>query len=221
MHDFWAQRWEQGRIGFHSQQVNPQLVKYADRLISGLTLESAPRILIPLCGKTVDITWLEDQGCDVVGVEIVEQALEDFHSEQGRQFYVISENGFNAWTSGRTALFQGDFFEIDHSVIGTVTGVWDRAALVAVLPELQQKYADQLVALTRKGARVLLRTFAYDQSAMQGPPWSVSPQTVQTIFGERFRIELLESQELIDVLHKFRDRGATSFIGSTWLLTRV
>jgi thiopurine S-methyltransferase len=77
-HEFWHQRWQEGKIGFHEGKPNEHLLTHA----AHLALEDK-RVLVPLCGKTVDLAWLAAQGAEVVGVELVASAVEAFFREQG------------------------------------------------------------------------------------------------------------------------------------------
>ena len=59
--DFWHQRWQQNQIGFHQSEVNPYLRKYWQ----ALAIAAPARILVPLCGKSLDLLWLAEQGYQV------------------------------------------------------------------------------------------------------------------------------------------------------------
>ena len=56
--DFWHDKWERMEIGFHLNEVNKILLKYWPTLnvVPGST------VLVPLCGKTLDLVWLRSQG---------------------------------------------------------------------------------------------------------------------------------------------------------------
>ncbi len=40
-----------------------------------------PRVFVPLCGKSIDMLWLVQQGFAVTGCEISELAVEQFFTE--------------------------------------------------------------------------------------------------------------------------------------------
>ena len=44
---FWQQRWQDGRIGFHKSNVNPQLTEY----FSELSVQISGKVFVPLFGK--------------------------------------------------------------------------------------------------------------------------------------------------------------------------
>ena len=61
-HDFWHDRWESNRIGFHESAPNPLLTEH----FPALSVPNSGRVFVPLCGKTLDIGWLLSQGQRVV-----------------------------------------------------------------------------------------------------------------------------------------------------------
>ena len=76
--EFWHDRWQRNQIGFHQEQVNPCL----ERLWPQLELPRGARVLVPLCGKSLDLSWLAASGFEVLGVELSQTAVEQFFSEQ-------------------------------------------------------------------------------------------------------------------------------------------
>ena len=50
-HEFWHQRWQENRIGFHQFMPSPLMVSY----FNGLNLKPNSRVFVPLSGKTLDI----------------------------------------------------------------------------------------------------------------------------------------------------------------------
>ena len=68
---FWQERWAINQIGFHLSEVNP----YLPRLWPSLNLPEEAKVLVPLCGKSLDLNWLTSQGHRVLGVEFSEKAV--------------------------------------------------------------------------------------------------------------------------------------------------
>ncbi|MNP32022.1 Thiopurine S-methyltransferase [compost metagenome] len=50
---FWQARWAENQIGFHQRETNP----YLERYWSQLQLPTGCQVLVPLCGKTLDMLW--------------------------------------------------------------------------------------------------------------------------------------------------------------------
>jgi thiopurine S-methyltransferase len=55
--EFWQSRWQRNDIGFHAREVNPMLVRHW----SVVCRDNASRVLVPLCGKSIDLLWLANR----------------------------------------------------------------------------------------------------------------------------------------------------------------
>ena len=176
--DGWLTRWREGRIQFHIDTVNPILDRYVDRLL----LERFGRVFVPLCGKSVDLGWLDEQGHEVVGVELAEKAVEDLFKELGRTPTITTQGAFQSYRSDGLEVLVGDLFELDAEVTGKFDAIWDRAALVALRPSDRDRYASHLREFLQSNGYILLCTISYDESKMEGPPFSVCADEVHRHF---------------------------------------
>ena len=210
---FWYARWESNRIGFHQDDFNRYLVAHWHTL--GVPLDS--RVLVPLCGKSLDLSWLDQEGHEVVGVEFVEQAARDYFEERGISAQRSVEHGRVSFRRGRTQIVVGDFFALSASELGPIDVVYDRAALVAIEPQRRVQYAKQLAALTPPGAVGLVISFEHDLDS--GPPFSV-PE-VETLFAEAFEIDRVDQHDILRDEPRFAERGATQMDEVVWYLRRI
>ena len=74
---YWQDRWDNNLVGFHMDDVNPYLQKYWPVL----DIQVGQQVLLPLCGKSLDMLWLAGQGYEVLGIEISPVAVESFFIE--------------------------------------------------------------------------------------------------------------------------------------------
>ena len=190
-HDFWHSKWHKNEIGFHEPEGNALLVKHADTLLAAVS----PRIFVPLCGKTKDIHWLLANGCEVVGAELSEIAITQLFTELDIEPEITSVGSLKLFKNGPLSIFVGDIFELTDATLGNVTGVYDRAALVALPTALREKYAAHICTIT-KLAPILLISFDYDQSVMPGPPFCVDETEVTRLYNASYSISLLEREPL-------------------------
>lgn len=191
--EFWHERWKSQQIGFHEGQVNAHLQMYWHHLepLQG------EKVLVPLCGKAHDLAWLRDQGQQVVGVELSELACADFFAERGIEPEQSGGQRFTCYRHRDIELWCGDFFQLTVDDIGSVGLVYDRAALIALPPDMRQHYADHLLQITEPDTRTLLVTLDYPpQPGFEGPPFSVSSAEVERLFGKSHRIERLHHTRL-------------------------
>ena len=197
--EFWHNRWQEKRIGFHQPDVNPLLTKY----LKELNLPANSRIFAPLCGKSVDMIWLAKQGFDIVGIELVESAVQAFFIENDISYTIKphSKNSdikcYQGTLSGQTiALWAADIFTLTSHDIGHVDAVYDRAALIAMPPELRLQYSQQVCSLSQNSPQLLL-TLNYDQNERAGPPFSISPEQIQQYYSAHYQIQQLEEKSSI------------------------
>lgn len=189
MQSEWAGYWAAGRTGFHRSAIHPMLERFF-----GDVLDSADsRVLVPLCGKTLDLPWLEERASEVVGCEWVAQAISEFFAEQQRIANVQYMGAHRVHKSERLSMVEGDFLTLSSDQVGLFDLCWDRAAMIALPPETRMRYVPHLVSLMKPNARVLLVTYNADKPANSGPPYPVVPSEVEKAYAPFGTVELLES----------------------------
>ncbi|MEE9272837.1 MAG: thiopurine S-methyltransferase [Robiginitomaculum sp.] len=183
---FWQNKWQSGEIGFHRDECNPALAKFWPNL----RLSRKSTVFVPLCGKSKDMLYLREYGHSVFGVELCELAIKDFASENKMRFHALAVENFINYVGNGFSLLVGDYFNTGPSVgMRNIAAVYDRAALVALPKDMRKNYAEHLKSLLDTGARILLITLEYDQSQMDGPPFSVNGDEVEALFGSWCEIE--------------------------------
>lgn len=214
-HAFWIERWQQGRIGFHRSDVNGMLLRHHAVLAAG------SRVLVPLCGKSLDMGWLAAQGHQVVGIELSRIAVEAFFAEHGLEPRVEERDSYLRFSTGGIEILCGDLFAIGAEDVGAVTAWYDRAAMIALPPAMRARYVEHLAGLVPPGARGLLVTLDYAPPLIEGPPFSVDEADVQARCAGCFRISLLECNEVLADEPRFLGAGISSMHEQAWALTRL
>ncbi|SDR35862.1 thiopurine S-methyltransferase [Pseudomonas grimontii] len=214
---FWQERWARNQIGFHLPEVNPYLLRYWP----SLTLAQGAKVLVPLCGKSLDLMWLASNGYRVLGVELSEQAVEAFFSEQNLTPRITRHGVFKVYQADLIEVWCGDFFALDAGVLADCTALYDRAALIALPPLMRAQYAEQLNSLLRPGCQGLLITLDYDQTQKAGPPFAVTDDEVKVLLGFQWGLEVLEAQDILGESWKFVQDGVTRLEECAYRLTKV
>lgn len=189
--EFWHERWRENRLGFHQETPNALLVAHLD----ALGLKPGDTVFVPLCGKTLDIPWLLSRGLRVTGAELSEIAVRDLFAGMDVTPVIETVGALKRYSADGVEIYAGDIFDLTAEVLGHVDAVFDRAALVALPEEMRGRYAAHVAEITGR-ARQLLITFDYDQSVMDGPPFSVPGNVVRALYGAAFSIGLLEGVEV-------------------------
>lgn len=181
---FWHERWEKHEIGFHKNEVNPTLLKFQ----SELALSPGKTVLVPLCGKSVDMKWLREQGAQVVGVELSPLACEEFFKEAEILYQNTVASPFTLYEAEGITLWCGDFFQLPETL--AFDAIYDRASTIALPPPMRLAYYQKLQTFLGARTQLLLLAIEYDQSLLSGPPFSVPEEEVRKAYSG-FQIQKL------------------------------
>ena len=215
--DFWHDRWRTAQIGFHRSSVDDNLIRHW----RGLQLPKAARVLVPLCGKSLDLLWLRDQGHAVAGIELSDIALQSFFLENGVAARRRALPHFDLYEAENLECFRGDLFELTPERLGKVAAVYDRASLVSWAPEQRDRYVEHLSALTAKDTQTLLVSLEYPQFEMKGPPFSVDSAEVHRLYSRLHSIQELARSDVLGNEPRMRARGLSSLMEVCYRITRL
>ena len=188
INDDWINRWNENRIGFHSLEYNKYLVKYFNDFS-----DSKSDVLVPLCGKSLDLLYLSKKVNKVIGAELSQKAIDSFIDENNLKYEKDSNGDFDIYKINNIDSFVGDFFNLDIKSNNRLD-IFDRASLVALNKEQRIQYAKKIKTILT--GKMLLITLEYPKDEKKGPPFSVSKDEVYSLYGDDFKIELLESIDL-------------------------
>lgn len=211
--EFWHQKWHNSELGFHLPQVHPLLQRY----LGELSLKAGQIVFLPLCGKTLDIGYLLEQGYRVIGAELSDKAVSDLFASLHRQPIITDWQGGKRYQHSDLTVFQGDIFLLQAIDIEAPDAIYDRAALIALPEAMRARYARHLLTLTNKAPQLLI-TLEYDQQEMDGPPFSVAEPQVKTLYGADYAIASLSRKMILHHEPVFRQRGLTALYENAFLL---
>lgn len=190
---FWMKKWHQEEIGFHQDRFNSTLIKHFPKL----QISKGSQVLVPLCGKSLDMLWLREQGYYVHGVELSSIACRCFLNENQLRYQrvdVIDKpthlNQFEIYKVRDLSIYEGDFFKFHNQQIDAI---YDRAAAVALPLEMRRKYYQHLKSFD---APILMICFEYDYNLRQGPPFAIFEQELKEYFHKVDLIERTKSQHM-------------------------
>ena len=222
--DFWIERWDNNEIGFHQDQINPYLAFFYGVKGPAVELREKLNVFVPLCGKSKDMLWLSQNGYRVFGVECSEKAVKSFFEENALNYKHAEKDQHALYQSqdlpSVIEILQGDFFSLKADAIAGITDIYDRASLIALPTEMRERYAQKMTELQQPGTRTLLVTLTYDQSEMNGPPFSVSEEDVNALYSENFSVQKLCFKDIIDDEPKMQERGLTSLVETVYKMVR-
>ena len=214
--DFWHARWRTGQIAFHQPAVDRHLLEHWP----SLGVASSGHVFVPLCGKSLDLLWLLERGHRVSGVEISAVALESFCMDHGIPARRRTHDGFDVYETASLELYCGDFFALTPKLLGPLSAVYDRAALISWAPELRPAYVAHITSLTSPGTQTLLITLEYPQAQMSGPPFSVDAEEVERLYARTHTIQHLSRDDILANEPRLTSRGVQQLHEVCYRLTR-
>lgn len=207
---YWLSRWQAGDIGFDQTQPNTNLVTY----LNTLELHEGAHIFVPLCGKSIDVIWLLEQGFQITGVELSEDAVKSLFAALGIQPKVDKSGDHLCYRHGRLRIFVGDIFDLTTQQLGETNAIYDRAALVALPYNLRVKYANALSVLCPT-ANQLVVTVEYPQPEADSTPQSISHSHFLELYAHDYSVSMLANKEVSEGI-----KGCHPAFNATWHLVR-
>ncbi|WP_110455824.1 thiopurine S-methyltransferase [Shewanella algidipiscicola] len=213
---FWHEKWASKQIGFHLGEVNPLLIEHWPQL----NVASGASVFVPMCGKSLDLCYLAEQGLEVVACELNQAAVEQFFTDNELSVEVQSLGEHTRYCTEQITLYQGDLFTLPTHLTAQCTAFYDRAALIAWPEAMRQQYVKQLAKLVAPQSIGLLITLDYPQAALNGPPFAVSDGWVMTNMSEYFEIERLRCDDVLAQNPRFVSKQVSWLTESVYRLVR-
>lgn len=212
--DFWLSKWQKNEIGFHLPKPHPWLVATWPQFMN----VANGCVFVPLCGKSLDIDFLLEQGHQVIGNELSEAAVQAVFTRLKRQPIISQWEGGACYSAENLTIYVGDFFTLSHEQIKNVELIYDRAAIIALPKNIRAEYAAHLKWLCPDAMQCLI-TLEYDQTVMNGPPFSVDKIEVESHYKNAYLIEIKIKEDIIEHEAKFQKNGLPELIQCLYCLT--
>lgn len=205
MNEDWHERWAIGRTGWHEPSGNHNLKAYWQL--------SGRRVLVPLCGKSPDLLWLESLGNEVVGVELSLIAIEAFFTENDLEYERVDAAlpGYRCTTRSVT-IYCGDYFDFSDEPFDAH---YDRGALVALSADLRPRYAAHTLTLLADEAHQFVLAVDYDATVCDGPPFAIDAAELSSCWPGLH--ELARVDDLENAPPKFLEAGLDRFDEVVWV----
>lgn len=212
--NYWLDRWQSSNIAFHQENINADLITF----VNNLSINKGDCIFVPLCGKSLDMLWLMQQGYKVIGVELSQIACEAFFTENKLNVTVVEQQNLKHYKSQNIELICGDIFNVTPEILPPIKAIYDRAALIALLPQMRVQYAKQIIKIANNQARILLLCHE-TKDTVQGPPFPVDKAEVNSLFGKDFSVAELKREHKSTVSEHLIAKGYKEKTDTAYLLT--
>lgn len=208
--EFWHKRWHDNQIGFHLPQPHALLSQY----IQTLDLPKSSTVLVPLCGKTVDIGFLLQHGYSVIGIELSEVAVKALFNALKFTPTITQQGALKCYQSEQLTVYVGDIFDLNADLLESVDWIYDRAALVALPLPMREQYAKHIMGLSNCAPQLLV-TIEYDQQLLKGPPFAINQEMVSQHYQQAYALQHIAQAEVEGGL-----KGQVDASEHLWMLTK-
>lgn len=214
--DFWIQRWTEGRTGWHQDEVTPFLrERWAE-----VGADARSQVLVPLCGKSLDMPWLALNGHRVLGIELAQAGIDAYLAEQEFQPVARQTPVGPIFDAGPVQLLRADIFDVPTATLAGCRAIHDRAAMIALPAQMRQRYVAHVYGALPSGSSGLLITLEYPQHEKAGPPFSVDEAEVRTLLEPDWQVELLERRNILRKQPAFLEAGVSQLHTAAYRLRK-
>lgn len=217
-HEFWHGCWGSNKIAFHKSAAHKLLVEYYTEVCS----VANPRVLVPLCGKSLDMLWLMNQGAFVVGAELSEIAVQQFFSDNQLSHRTEQIGELTAYIGEQCVIYCGDFFALNQTLVGKIDLVYDRAALIALPASMREQYVAKVGELSNLATQKLLIVIDYLATEYTKPPFAINDEMVAKLYEQNYTLRKLKT--IIDpteVGSRLNNEGIKDVHESVFLLNKI
>jgi thiopurine S-methyltransferase len=166
--------------------------------------------------QTVDLAFLAKHEAvgEVVGIDGVRKALTEFSDEHPDLELKEADTikAVERFSGKGITLLRGDMFDLDEEMTGgKFDVVFDRASIVAIRPEMREKYVSVMGKLMKPGGSILLVTIdrreGTEEGTSAGPPFSVNENEVRRLYESQ---DWVQSITKLDEHNEFKDEESKS-----------
>ncbi len=188
----WKAKWKRNDISFHQPVINPLLQQY----LSTLNLYAGDRLLIPLCGKSVDMDWLSQSGFRVTGIEISEIAIKAYFDALQVSPAKQRHGCFTRWSYQNVEIWCGDIFDLTMMDLSNIKVLYDNASLTAFPADDRIQYIRHFSDNLPHDCQILLITDETPDDQQFNSVMTIDSE-VSALYSTDYQIELLHGKNCI------------------------
>jgi methyl halide transferase len=167
--EFWGGRYKSGETGWDHGEASPGLIDFLK------TQSYRPgSVVVPGCGRGHDARALAKAGFDVIGLDVVPQAVKDARR-------LADEEGV------KVRFETSDFFNLPTALRGPYDWLFEHTFFCAIEPALRDRYVETAASLIKPGGQ-LLGVFYHIQPET-GPPFGTTREELLARFTPIFSLQ--------------------------------
>lgn len=212
----WKAKWKRNDIAFHQHAINPLLQQY----LPTLGLSAGDSLLVPLCGKSVDMGWMKQNGFRVIGVEVSEIAIQACLDAMQIKPVCKQHGRFMRWTHENIELWCGDIFDLSLTDLSEVKALYDCASLTAFPAPVRIQYVHHFLQNLPQHSQILLITDETPDEQQFNSVKTIDSE-VSALYATDYQIELLHGKNCIKTDPEHPELPAIPMQEKVYLIKRV
>jgi thiopurine S-methyltransferase len=188
----WKAKWQRNDIAFHQHSINPLLQQF----LPTLGLSAGDYLLVPLCGKSVDMNWLSKSGFHVIGVELSKIAIQAYFDALKVKPETRRQGSFTRWSYEHIEIWCGDIFDLTRTDMSKVKLLYDNASLTAFPADVRTRYVRHFSDKLPQDCQILLITDETPDELQFNSVKTIDSE-VSALFSRDYQIELLHGKNCI------------------------
>ena len=188
----WKDKWKRNDIAFHQSTSNHLLKKY----ISQLNISAGADILVPLCGKSLDMNILANLGYNVIGIELSNIAIKAYFEALNVKPTREKYKRFITWKYKNTEIWCGDIFDLTKKEIGHIGVLYDNTSLTAFSPDIRPQYVQHFHDMLSEKNQILLITTETPDETQINSAMTIDDE-IQSLYERQYHITLLHGERVI------------------------
>jgi len=142
-------------------------------------------------------------------------AINELFKELGLAPEISNVGELARYRANNIDILVGDIFAVSTETLGSISAIYDRAALVALPAGIREQYTSHLMSITDAAPQLLI-TYEYNQQLIGGPPFSVNEDEVKQHYGATYQLKSVESKNVAGGL-----KGKVTSTETAWLLQKA
>lgn len=203
---YWDQEYKAGRFRWHRGQPHQVLINHYNKLNPDSKVR---KVLVTMCGMSEDMNWLENQGLEVVGIDLSIQALSKFMSTGDHRWTEkrVEKLGQDAKLftrdDGKIKLYCGNALDFSSEFEGKFDAIYDCDGIHSLPKPQCARMAEMLKGVLNPGGRFLLEAVDYDPKILEQedlniespvpPPYPMNLKDVTTMFEPECTVQHIET----------------------------
>ena len=185
-----------------------------------LKLSAGDQVLVPLCGKSLDMGWIIKRRLRVLGIELSAIAIEAFFDTQKVIPTRQAHRNFIRWQHKDCEIWCGDIFDLRLKDMRTIKLIYDCMALTAMPAKTREQYVAHFTRILPKTSPILLLTTETPDEQVANSVSTIDSE-VHSLYQKDYQIALLHGKNCFKIDPEYPEDSPRHLEEKVYLMHRL